>query len=188
MKNFDINTLFVIACAFLGFCEGSRCGQNWDDEDFLPGGQEHEVIRQLVWHRDSIQRKFDFTDNGVNTYTWSDDGRVADLLKAHVHAMKQRVETRNPIRRRDPLFRALFDHASDLQLSVEDLTNGVKVTESATSECGIAIVQTHAQVVSGFVKYGPPEIRANHDIPRACSLDNVVQNYTEFPPVLLDYA
>eukprot|EP00191_Tetraselmis_sp_GSL018_P008049 CAMPEP_0177606402 /NCGR_PEP_ID=MMETSP0419_2-20121207/17287_1 /TAXON_ID=582737 /ORGANISM="Tetraselmis sp., Strain GSL018" /LENGTH=175 /DNA_ID=CAMNT_0019100759 /DNA_START=57 /DNA_END=584 /DNA_ORIENTATION=+ len=169
---------FMLVCAFLVFCEGRRYGRNWDDDDPLMDAEEQEVIRQLVRHRDLINRNYNLTSAGIEAYTWSDDEEIADLLKTHVQAMKQRVEARSPVRRRDPLFRALFDNASDLRVEVEDSRKGVRVAESATSECGVALVQTHAQVVSAFIKYGSQEIRANHDIPQACSVQDTVDDAT----------
>jgi hypothetical protein len=142
-----------------GFCNGGGC-------------RDMPVIHSLLNNREAISRTVNESAAGVSAHTWSDDPKVAAWIKEHVAAMKARVENRDPIRMRDPLFASVFQHASDLRLDVEYLDNGVKVVESGATPCAEALVKAHAKVVTGFVKKGYEEMWANHDVPKVCYADD----------------
>eukprot|EP00873_Tetraselmis_striata_P024215 jgi/Tetstr1/444479/TSEL_032360.t1 len=126
------------------------------------------TIHSLVDNREAISRQVDNTPSGVNTHTYSDDPQVAAWIKEHVAAMKARVENGEPIRRRDPLFAAVFDHAAELTMDVEYLDNGVKVAQTGSTACATALVHAHAEVVTGFIERGRYEMMANHEVPTEC--------------------
>jgi len=139
----------------------------------LGPSDDNTIIQHLVQNRDKIQRTVEFTDDGVTSRTWSDDDTVSSWLEQHVAAMQARLETGNRIRQRDPLFRAVFDHADefdgDLLLDFVAADGGVYVTETSSTRCGIDLIQAHAQVVTAFIDKGPAEVRLNHAVPDTCA-------------------
>jgi hypothetical protein len=94
---------------------------------------------------------------------------MAGWIKEHVAAMKKRIETDDPIRTGDPLFAAVFKHASELVFKVKYTSKGVKVVENGTTTCSSALVRAHAAVVTAFINKGQKETQKKHAVPEACS-------------------
>lgn len=131
--------------------------------------EDRATIQNLVDHREHIQRTVEKTGNGIKTHTWSADEQVSDWIIEHVNSMKKRMEEGNRIRQRDPLFVAAFDHAHLIdKFVVEELDNGVKVTETSADACTVDILHAHSEVVSGFIDHGRYEMRRNHPVPGSC--------------------
>lgn len=57
------------------------------------------VIRDLLLNHEKIHRQVQNLPNGIHSETTSLDPRIADLIKAHVHQMKHRIDHDQPIRR-----------------------------------------------------------------------------------------
>lgn len=134
-----------------------------------PGGgqdvtwqRDHAGIHQLFMVRAKIRRDVKDLADGVETLTESDDPAVARLIQMHVAAMKSRVETGRPIRRRDPLFAALFAQAGAIRIAVENTPKGVHVIEKGGNPLAVKLVQAHAQVVSLFLANGHAEAMKPH--------------------------
>lgn len=131
----------------------------------MGGHEDMGTIHQLLDHRGSIRREVQQIEGGVRTRTESDDPAVAAMIKKHVHAMKTRVEDGRPIRRRDPLFAAIFDQADAIEMTIEETPGGVIVTETSDEPGVAALISAHAAVVSLFLENGHAEMRKNHAVP-----------------------
>lgn len=156
---------------------GIRQGTNHnstDDGNMMGSGEDQVIIQAMVNGRDKITRMYNETSDGVGIIaeTWSDDPQMAEWIKEHVAAMKERVETNNPIRQGDPLFAAVFEHTSELVLEVEYTEKGVLVVENGTTSCASALVKAHAAVVSAFIEKGQEETQSKHAVPEACDAEN----------------
>jgi acylphosphatase len=127
--------------------------------------QDRGLIQQLFANRDKITRSVKNLPDGVETLTQSNDPRVARLIQVHVAAMKNRLETGRPVRLRDPLFAALFSHAGDVAMHVENTPGGVHVIEKGRNPLAAKLVQAHAQVVSLFLSNGHAEAQRAHAVP-----------------------
>lgn len=125
----------------------------------------HALLRR---HRD-IRREVTEIPGGVETLTESDDPEVAGWIREHVHAMKARVEQGRPLRRWDPLFRAIFDHAPAIRMDVQETAKGVRVRETSDEAYVTLLIRAHARVVSGFVAEGFAEAERAHPVPEAPS-------------------
>jgi hypothetical protein len=79
--------------------------------------------------------------------------------------MYARVKEARPIHRRDPLFRAVFEHASQIAMRHDLTPKGVRVIETSTDPYVVKLIQAHAEVVNLFVKNGRAEMMKNHDVP-----------------------
>lgn len=117
--------------------------------------EDMQPIHQLLMNHEQIERRVEDLDNGVKTWTTSDDPEIAATIQKHVRQMKERVEEKKPIRQMDPLFREIFDHADQIDMQIEDLENGVVVTETSQDPQVVKLIQQHAhRAVSEFVNRG----------------------------------
>lgn len=142
---------------------GRQAGRG-PDADFE---RDHNVFHYLLEHHTQVRRTVKRLDDGVETLTESDDPDVAKAIQEHVHAMYRRVDENRPIRRRDPLFNAIFSHASKVKMQVEETEKGVRVVETSDDPFVARLIQAHADVVSAFVKHGHAEAMKNHPVPVA---------------------
>ncbi len=128
--------------------------------------EDREIFQFLLTNKDQINREVTKLNNGVETLTESSVPAVAKKIQEHVAAMYDRVENRRPIRMRDPLFRAIFQHAGQIHMKMEKTDNGIRVVETSDDPYVVKLIQAHADVVSRFVKYGFDESRKNHPVPK----------------------
>lgn len=140
---------------------GSGRGQ-WDDPRF---NEDRKWFHFLLDNRARIRRTIEQLPDGVETVTESDDPEVAAGIQTHVAAMHVRLKEGRGIHLRDPLFREVFHHADEIHMKIEDIENGVRVTETSDDPYVASLVQAHAHVVSKFIEHGHDEVRKNHDVP-----------------------
>lgn len=124
-----------------------------------------ELFHALIGSRAAIRRTVTRLPDGVDTVTESDDPAVAAQIRAHVAAMSARVATGRPIHQRDPLFRALFEHAAAIDMRHEATPLGVRVVETSKDPYVAALIQAHADVVTGFIRNGMSEMMRDHQVP-----------------------
>ena len=144
-----------------------------------------QLIHQLIDSHDDVTRYYNETDDGIESYTFSDDPTVAAWIQEHVHQMAGLMSSypdHGGIRMRDPLFKAAFDFSSFHEITVSNTDDGVRVVQSVggdvedetTKACTISIIKEHAAVVSKFVANGRSEMRKNHEVPSICKSDRRV--------------
>jgi hypothetical protein len=123
------------------------------------------LIHELLDNGAKVRRTVTPRPDGVMTVTESDDPELARKIQAHVDSMYARVTSARPIHMRDPLFRAIFEHASQIVMARELTPTGVKVVETSADPYVVSLIQAHAEVVSRFIKNGRAEAMKNHDVP-----------------------
>jgi uncharacterized protein YdcH (DUF465 family) len=112
-------------------------------------------IRDLLMNHEKIERRVEDLDNGVKTWTTSEDPEIAATIQKHVRQMHERIEEKKPIREMDPLFRELFEHADKIDMQIEDLENGVLVIETSQDPQVVKLIRQHAhKAVSEFAEQG----------------------------------
>jgi len=126
---------------------------------------DRELFHFLLQHRAEIRREVTLLDNGVETLTESDEPEVVSAIRKHVASMEARVKDKKSIHRRDPLFAELFRHADQITFANERTNNGMRVIETASDPYVVKLIQSHANVVSLFIKHGFAEVHRNHDLP-----------------------
>lgn len=135
----------------------------------MMGDESHmadmELIHTLLDNGSKVRRTVTMRPDGVETVTESDDPALVDTIRAHVAAMYGRVKEQKPIHMRDPLFRAVFENASKIEMTHAVTDKGVRVTETSTDPYVVKLIQAHARVVDAFVKNGRAEAMKNHDLP-----------------------
>lgn len=117
--------------------------------------KDMRTIHRLLMSHGKIKRRVNNLDNGVETWTESDDPKIAQAIQVHVRQMKERMEKGNPIRQMDPVFRELFDHHEKVNMQIKDTDKGIHVVETSEDPQVVLLIQQHAnEAVSEFVKYG----------------------------------
>jgi len=110
-----------------------------------------------------LNREVDLLDDGIRTYTWSDDPELAAVLVSHVGGMLQRVEEgRDPqVFIQSPTLDILFDRRDTITTGIETTDDGVWVTQTSTDPEVVAALQTHAGEVSDMAERG---MQAVHEL------------------------
>lgn len=134
---------------------------------------EHNTIQNMVAYRGNMERTVTPIQNngkviGSVSITTSDDPTTAKTIKDHVLGMQKLVEAGRVTRQWDPLYAELFQHVPEYNIQIETLPKGIKVTETGSTDCAIALVQAHSSTVTKFIKNGRSEVQASHPVPSAC--------------------
>lgn len=117
--------------------------------------QDMRVIHRLLMQHGKIERRVEDIPGGVQTITVSADPEVAALIRTHVQQMKERLESGDPIRMMDPLFREIFQHHDAIRMEIEEIEGGVRVTERSDDPKVTMLIRQHAhRAVSEFVERG----------------------------------
>lgn len=117
--------------------------------------EDMRPIRSMLMNHEQIERRVENLENGVQTWTTSNDPAIASAIRTHVRQMKERMEEAKPIRQMDPLFRELFRHADKIDMQIEDIENGVRVLETSEDPQVVKLIQQHAnRAVSEFAEQG----------------------------------
>jgi hypothetical protein len=117
--------------------------------------RDMHVIHDLLVRHEQIERRVDDIPNGIRAVTRSDDPELADRIRRHVERMKARIEAGERIREMDPLFRELFEHHHAIEMQIENLPAGVRVTETSSDPQVVLLIRQHARrAVSEFVADG----------------------------------
>ena len=113
------------------------------------------VIHDLLVAHERIERRVEEIPEGIRAVTWSDDEEVATLIRTHVRQMKARVEDGDPIRQMDPVFQEIFEHHEAIEMEIEEVPGGVRVTETSDDPQVVLLIRQHARrAVSEFVADG----------------------------------
>ena len=117
--------------------------------------EDMRPIREMLMHHEKIERRVENLNDGVKTWTTSEDPEIAAAIQKHVRQMHERLKEKKPIRQMDPLFREIFKHADKIEMQIEDLSNGVLVVETSEDPQVVKLIQQQAnRAVSEFVEHG----------------------------------
>lgn len=117
-------------------------------------------------YRDAIQREVVNTSKGVVTTTWSAlDSEAARTLQRHVVEMKAALERGETVRGWDPLFAEIFQHHDEIEMSIEFIEGGVRVTETSDNPEVVKLIQAHARKVNDFLARGPAAVHDETPLP-----------------------
>ena len=159
-----VTAIVMVAASLAPAAQGPPQGRGamMGDADHM---RDMQLFHELLDNGAKIRRTVTLRADGVETVTESDDPAIATKIQAHVASMYGRVKDVRPIHTRDPLFRAVFDHASQITFAHEQTANGIRVVETSTDPYVVKLVQAHAEVLNQFIKNGRAEMMKNHDVP-----------------------
>eukprot|EP00579_Thalassiosira_antarctica_P001223 CAMPEP_0201871694 /NCGR_PEP_ID=MMETSP0902-20130614/4559_1 /ASSEMBLY_ACC=CAM_ASM_000551 /TAXON_ID=420261 /ORGANISM="Thalassiosira antarctica, Strain CCMP982" /LENGTH=210 /DNA_ID=CAMNT_0048397755 /DNA_START=1892 /DNA_END=2524 /DNA_ORIENTATION=+ len=159
-----------------------------DQEGMDRGGMDHggmgngemmQMIHNLLDHREDIERNYENTDTGIESWTTSGKPNVALWIQTHVYQMTTLMDSETGgIRLWDDLFERAFALRDNHELMVNNTADGVHVVQKVSdnvvdideAECTTELIQEHAEVVSKFVDRGMSEMHANHPAPEKCAV------------------
>ncbi len=126
------------------------------DPDFAPGSLAYDksVFHDLLAAHTKIRREVTLIDGGVAAITESDDPVVAAKIKDHAYAIQLRMQSGGRLRQWDPVFVELFDHRTEVRLTITPTPTGVRIVETSDNPEVVAILRAHAAGVSDFVREG----------------------------------
>jgi hypothetical protein len=93
------------------------------------------------------------------------NAEAAQAITRHVQEMRQLLETGGRVRMWDPLFRELFDRADEISMEIEELEDGMQVTETSDDPGVAALIQAHARKVTEFIERGPAAVHEETPLP-----------------------
>ena len=155
---------------------GGGMGMHGDRQRHGRGGRGHgrggrpavmETAHDLVHdHRDEIERTVEMVENGVVTVTRAPSSEAAAAaIRRHVREMKQVLESGGRVRMWDPLFREIFAHADVISMEIEELDDGMRVTETSEDPDVARLIQAHARKVTEFIERGPAAVHEETPLP-----------------------
>ncbi|GAB5550113.1 MAG: hypothetical protein SangKO_098730 [Sandaracinaceae bacterium] len=145
-----MSRLFLLLAALLAIPSALAQGRGMGGH-----GGDMDTIHSLLADHQAIERRVVDRSDGVETLTESDDPEVAARIREHVRQMDARLEDGRPIRRWDPLFAEIFEHADAITMEIEDTEKGVRVVETSDDPYVVRLIQQHAhRAVSEFVERG----------------------------------
>ena len=103
-----------------------------------------------------LNREVERLEDGIRTYTWSDNPELAAVLTSHVGGMLNRVEAgRDPqVFIQSPTLDILFARRDTIATEIELTETGVWVTQTSTDPEVVAALQLHADEVSDMAARG----------------------------------
>lgn len=155
--------LLMVALLLTGATTAAARGHGSPLRGPLPD-EQRDLIHLMAQKHEGIDRTVEITDAGYVATTTSDDPQLASALLDHVHYMEKRLDSGAMVRRWDPAFGELVEHYDDLEVTVEELENGLRVRVEGTTEQAVAVAHNHARIVSGFVEEGAVAVQRTHPV------------------------
>lgn len=121
------------------------------------GGMPPELrdnIHTLFDRHSAIRRTVTPTKSGYVSVTETDEPRLASVLQSHVAQMEARLKDGLMVRRWDPAFPEYIRHYGDMDVKVESVAKGVRVTVRGRTPEAVKVAQNHARVIDDFVAHG----------------------------------
>jgi len=151
-----------------GHCADHRAGHSSRGRHGQSGNRAVMQTAMTLVHGDRtlILRTVEEVPNGVVTVTRiPSDQEAAEVLKRHVAEMRSLLESGGQVRRWDPLFAEIFEHAEEIEIEIETLEDGVRVTEISENPQIVALIRAHAQKVDEFIARGPEAVHEPTPLP-----------------------
>ena len=124
--------------------------------------EQRKMIHELAENHKKLTRKVEMTKNGYVATTTTDDKALAAKLKKHFGYMKKRLDSGAMVRRWDPAYAEMTEYCDQLEVKVEELPKGLKVTITGQNAEAAKVAQNHAKIVTKFVKKGTEELHEKH--------------------------
>jgi hypothetical protein len=119
-----------------------------------PHREEMSTYRALLDNHDSIHRVVEEIPGGVRTVTTSSSPEIVPLIRRHVEQMHRLLVDGGRIRAWDPLFAEIFAQADAIEMVLEEVENGISVTETSEDSAVVELIRAHARKVEDFVARG----------------------------------
>lgn len=112
------------------------------------------LVHELLANHASIKRSVTNLPDGIRTLTESDDPKVAQVIKAHVASMSQRLKDGREFNIFSNTLPVLFENRDNIVSKVEITEKGAAVTRTSADAKVVAALQGHAGEVTQLVQEG----------------------------------
>lgn len=130
---------------------------------------EMETIAQLLKDHKEIQRTVEDIPGGIRAVTTSPESRLVPVIRRHARDMRERFLNGTAVRGKDPVYRELFEHRDRIEMKIEDVPRGVRVTETSNDPRLQALIRRRAQRETEFVRHGPEGAHEHTELPVGAS-------------------
>jgi hypothetical protein len=124
--------------------------------------EAHQTIHSLFDNHARFSREVKVTEEGYVSLTTSDDPAAVKMVQSHVKQMESRLKQGMMVRRWDPAFEEFVRHYDDIDIKIENVEKGIRITASGKTEEARKVARNHAGIVSRFVKNGWDEHDVSH--------------------------
>lgn len=133
----------------------------------MAGGRVMHSAMNLVHNRYSITREVEEIEGGVRTLTRvaTTDPALREVLLTHVRQVSDLIASGGRVRAWDPLFAEIFDHYDEIEMQIEELDDGVRVTETSTNPEVTKLIRAHAAKVNDFLARGHAAVHEATPLP-----------------------
>lgn len=112
------------------------------------------LVHDLLTNHTKIKRTVTNLPNGIKTITESDDPQVAQVIKAHVASMSERLKDGREFNIFSTTLPVLFDNRDKIKSTVEMTEKGSVVTRTSTDAKVVTALQAHAVEVTELAQEG----------------------------------
>lgn len=113
-----------------------------------------QLVRQMIFGHDKIERSVTNLPSGIRTVTESSDPQVAQAIQGHVASMDGRLADGRVFNRFSENLPVLFDAKDKLKSEIKMTERGAIVTQTSDDPKVVAALQAHAQEVSDLAHEG----------------------------------
>ena len=151
-----------------GYCADHQASHSQRGRHGQSGNRSAMQTAMTLVHGDRslILRTVEEVPDGVVTVTRiPSDPQAVEVLHQHVAEMTSLLESGGQVRRWDPLFAEIFEHAEEIDIEIETLEDGVRVTETSDNPQVVALIRAHARKVDQFIARGPEAVHEATPLP-----------------------
>jgi hypothetical protein len=117
-------------------------------------------------------RTINETEDGIDVTVEAEHAEGLDWLGSHIQEMQNRMEKGDTARAWDPLFRAYFDNAKDIEMKCEHSDNKLECKTKSQTECGVDLIKAqgeyHRKIAESLRNGGDHIIDEEHLVPESC--------------------
>jgi hypothetical protein len=117
-------------------------------------------------------RTINETEDGIDVTVEAEHAEGLDWLGSHIQEMQNRMEKGDTARAWDPLFRAYFDNAKDIEMKCEHSDNKLECKTKSQTECGVDLIKAqgeyHRKIAESLRNGGDHIIVEEHLVPESC--------------------
>jgi len=138
-------------------------------------GCEDQVTRGRRLNEASSSNKRrveELEDGSISVQVESNQPETLKWMKSHVEEMQERLETGEVARSWDPLFKAYFAKANEIEMDCEHNEDRMQCVYKSMTDCGRDLIKAHTmyhdKVADTIREHGHHGVFEEHEVPESC--------------------
>lgn len=111
-------------------------------------------------------------DGSISVQVESNQPETLEWMKSHVEEMQERLETGEVARSWDPLFKAYFAKANEIEMDCEHNEDRMQCVYKSMTDCGRDLIKAHTmyhdKVADTIREHGHHGVFEEHEVPESC--------------------